>query len=278
MKKFFIKLSNKHELIFKFFLVAASILIIVAALPREIQFNYEVQEDKPWAYENLEAPFDYAILKDEGGLNHEREESLKSFHPFFDMDTTIAEKKIASFIDDFEKEYESSSTLNRKHEAPNTKEMLDFGESLLKKIYDKGIIFLSDHYEHAQPDFIITLLKDHVGEEKEVGDFYTLQTAYNFIAAEVDKKYAGHTGTGSELITLLENSLTHNVLYNDVQTKKWSAEAINRISPYRGKVQKGETIIRKGELVDKDKLQRIESLKLEIKNCNAPQNLDCELC
>src|SRR5271154_1221214 len=105
MKKLFIKLSNKHEIIFKIFLAITSIVVIVAALPREIQFNYEVQEGKPWAYESLDAPFDYAIAKSESEIDIERAEKLKNFHPFFNMDTTIAEQKIDSFIEGFENEW-----------------------------------------------------------------------------------------------------------------------------------------------------------------------------
>lgn len=37
--------------------------MIVVALPKETQFNYSYQKGKPWAYENLMAPFDFAMNK-----------------------------------------------------------------------------------------------------------------------------------------------------------------------------------------------------------------------
>src|SRR5215212_6563398 len=105
MKKFFILLSNYHEEIFKYAIILGSVLLIVAALPYDTQFNFEIRKGKPWPYEPLIAPFDFAIYKSELELTQERIEAKKTIHPVFVMDTTIATEKIAGFKETYEAQF-----------------------------------------------------------------------------------------------------------------------------------------------------------------------------
>src|ERR1043165_9562388 len=100
MNKLFLKVTNSHEAILKYTVVFTAIVLIVIALPRETQFNYAFQKGKPWAYENLIAPFDFAINKTETEINEEKSLALKNAHPFYQYNGKIADQKIQSFRDD----------------------------------------------------------------------------------------------------------------------------------------------------------------------------------
>ena len=97
MKSYFIRLSNKHEIVFKFALILTTILLIVIALPKETQFNYSFKKGNTWAFENLMAPFDFAINKSEAELNEEKAEVMRSTQPFYRFDDHILERKLKSF-------------------------------------------------------------------------------------------------------------------------------------------------------------------------------------
>src|SRR3954471_22123401 len=97
MKKYFIRLSDRHESISRFILIFLTIILIVIALPKETQFNYTYQKGKPWAYDNLLAPFDFAINKTETELNEEKAAVMKNSHPFYRFDEHIADQKKKSF-------------------------------------------------------------------------------------------------------------------------------------------------------------------------------------
>src|ERR1043166_4258788 len=99
MNKILLKLSNSHETILKYTIVLTAVVLIVIALPKETQFNYAFRKGKPWAYESLMAPFDFAINKTDAELNEERAQVLKNTHPFYQYDSKIAEQKINSFKD-----------------------------------------------------------------------------------------------------------------------------------------------------------------------------------
>jgi len=58
-------------------------------LPKGGQFKYQFQKGKPWQYENLYAPFNFTIKKDNMTLDQERESIKRNAVPFFDLDPDI---------------------------------------------------------------------------------------------------------------------------------------------------------------------------------------------
>ena len=56
----------------KILLFLITLTILLALFPREGKFKYEFQRGKPWQHEDLIAPFDFAILKQQSELQKER--------------------------------------------------------------------------------------------------------------------------------------------------------------------------------------------------------------
>jgi putative nucleotidyltransferase with HDIG domain len=269
MKSYFIRLSNKHEIVFKFALVFATILLIVIALPKETQFNYSYQKGKPWAFENLMAPFDYAINKSEDELNDERAAVMRNAQPFYRYEPKILERKLKTFSDElnevwakrFHPNQKDQKVINQLEKSKNLQ--LEIGSNLLRMVYEKGIILVNERSPMNNPDGLLTTIQDNVAEEHVLSDFHTIQTAYNFIVEELSKV----SQADIQLLTpVLENALSHNLIYDDEATRKWTKQALDRISVSRGIVQKDEVIILKGEVVDDLKFQKLESLKQEMKS------------
>jgi len=269
MKSYFIRLSNKHEIVFKFALILTTILLIVIALPKETQFNYSFQKGKPWAFENLMAPFDFAINKSEAELNEEKAEVMRSTQPFYRFDDHILERKLKSFSTELDEVWSKRFVTGKAHPREieqlekSKKLQLEIGTNILKMIYDKGVILLNDRSTANLHDGVLTTIQNNIAEERNINEFFTIQTAYEFIGQELNKiSQANH-----EILTpLLENALSHNLIYDDEATRKWTKQALDRISLSRGLVQKDEVIILKGEVVDDIKFQKLESLKVEMKS------------
>lgn len=269
MKNYFIRLSNRHEAIFKYFLIISTILLIVIALPKETQFNYTFQKGKPWGYDNLLAPFDFPINKTESELTEEKTELMKSAHPFYRFDESVESDRLKKFKEELDKTWQSkfqNSTRSPKElqQQEKLKQVQEtIGTQILQMIYDRGIIMISDQSLISNPDGVINVLKKNISEEHSGADFLTIQTAYETILQELGKL----TAADKELLApLLENSLAHNIVYDDQATKQWSKQIFDKISLTRGLVQKDEVIILKGEVVDELKYQKLISLKSEMKN------------
>ena len=73
MKSFVNNLYKNQDLFYKVFLFLLTTVFIVYLFPKGGKFKYEIPKGKPWQYENLYAPFDFAILKTPEELAAEKE-------------------------------------------------------------------------------------------------------------------------------------------------------------------------------------------------------------
>jgi cyclic-di-AMP phosphodiesterase PgpH len=81
MRNFYRWLQENYPNIFRFLLFAVSIILIVQLFPRQSGFYWEFSQARPWLYEDLIAPFNFAILKTSEEIEQERLRSWKSlFH------------------------------------------------------------------------------------------------------------------------------------------------------------------------------------------------------
>jgi len=64
--------------------------IIVELFPTENKFKYQFEVGKPWSYGLITAAFDFPIYKSEQQITKERDEILKDFAPFFQLDTAVS--------------------------------------------------------------------------------------------------------------------------------------------------------------------------------------------
>lgn len=269
MKKYFIRLSNQHENITRYLLVLLTVVLIVVALPKETQFNYTYQKGKPWAYENLLAPFDFAIAKTESELNEEKASVMKNAHPFYRFDDKMVDQKIYLFKNELNdvwtKRFKNTSqSLKEQEQHDKLKHAQEtIGIQVLKMVYERGIILINDQSMENNPDGIITVVRENIAEEQSLKDYYTIQSAFAFIQSQLDNISSADVNL---LSPLLENSLAHNLLYDDQATRVWTKLLLDKISLSHGLVQKDETVILKGEIVDDIRFQKLESLKLEMKN------------
>ena len=71
---------------------------IVYLFPKGGQFPYNIQKGKPWQYENLYAPFDFAILKTEEDVSKEKEEIEANKKLYFTVKEDVYEKVVQQYL------------------------------------------------------------------------------------------------------------------------------------------------------------------------------------
>jgi cyclic-di-AMP phosphodiesterase PgpH len=263
MKKILEILRDNHEYIFKVFLFIATIAIIVSVFPKEGKFKYEFTKGRPWMHNDLIASFDFAIKKSAEEIQQE-EQAIRETSPiFFRLDTVVA----LNMINFYQREF--AVLWNKKYEEPgleiigqksNKQQSFKVGRNIVQEIYNRGIIEMIDAVEGKPQDFEISLLIENMEEERVLRDFLTIQTAYNYAHNELLE----HKNIDIELLILiLDNALEHNIKYDDQTTRNYLNQQIANISIARGKIQQGERIISKGELIDSEKYRLLESYREE---------------
>lgn len=262
MRRLLTTVSNRHESVFKYAMILLAVLLIVIALPKETSFIYDFQKGKPWVYDNLIAPFDFAIVKSEAELNEEKANILKNTHPFYRFDEQLADQKVDQLKSELQQSYSSKESVAQRPK-PDFARQYAIGSEILRSVYRKGIILKSAPSGGQKREEIITLVRKNVAEERNADEFFTVRSAFDHISGRLDST----SGADKKVLSpILENCLAHNITYDDDATRNWTRQLIDQLSLNRGLVQQGEVIILKGEVVDDSRLQKLESLKMEMKN------------
>ncbi len=241
----------------KIFLFLITLVILLALFPREVKFKYEFQRGKPWQYEDLIAPFDFAILKPQPEIQKERKNVLAEAYLYFRLDTTMVENVKSDFLARLDRTSVPALQSGEKTSIINA------GFALIDSIYAKGIIEMVPQLEKKNPDMMIAVVKDHAARIVKINSLFTISRANDFLLSNLP---AMMNNSGKFILPLIQASLRQNVIFDEPFTIAQREQALARISITRGMVQNGEQIIAKGELVDESNFQELESMRREFES------------
>ena len=243
--------TNTRQYLFIATVFSAVVAIICLLLPRERTINVEFTKGKPWQYEQLTAPFDFAITKSEAALQRERTEVLAAQRPYYAKETRVGEAAIDSFAAFYGNElYHIANRMLKKKIIAQ-----------LQSIYETGIIGSSE-LERLQNDSIsiIMLIEQNRARPVGVNNLYTVQQAYESLMS-VDTTLLGRYALRQ---SNLNEYITPNICYDAVKSEASRRDAIEAISPNSGVILTGQKIIGTGEMVDEDLYQVLVSYKNEL--------------
>lgn len=263
MKKFLEFVRNKHGLIFKILLFLIATSLIVFIFPREGKFKYEFTKGKPWPHEDLIAPFDFPIYKSEKVLVDEKESIVGNLKIYFFKSQASKNQALAYYQNEFDNTWPLYLE-NRTGVSLATKkirnQLYHLGEDILVKLFNDGIIELHSSIEDKTPDYEILVIEDNIAKAKALKQLRSIQEAFDFAnkaLTQIKKDDADF------LLDLIEVSIRHNVSYDAESNKLATEEAIKKISPTLGMIQKGERVISTGDILNLTNYQILESLKKE---------------
>lgn len=251
------KISANYDTIYKTLIFLVSLVVLVSFFPKEAQFKFEYNRGRPWMHQDLIAPFDFAILKPAEEIERERAELVSEKALFFNFDIEVNERQRRAFISRFEETWERHQPDGHAEHKNSAREL---GLEILEKIHSRGVIQWVPALDDKSPDFTINLIIQNVAERARLGDFYTIQSAYNDMTRMLNNADSTHRAI---LEGLLEELVSHNVFYNERVTNAELQQQLSMISTTRGMVQEGERIISKGEVVTPARYQLLESLRTE---------------
>lgn len=255
MRKLFSLFTKNQSLIFKVFLFVISTFLIIYLLPKGGQFKYNFQKGKPWQYENLYAPFSFTIKKDAETRDKEKETILLNAIPYFEFDSGVVVTSETQFSLLLDETYVDSLTV-----APKAK-IKSIGLSVMTEIFANG--FIDGVYPYSA-EKLVYLKKGNEIEEIPYSQFIKSENLNEKITELVSKVSTKETQLLLE--KLLLRAINPNITLNTKLTEDFVAAQVKEISPNRGIIEKGGRIIAKGEVVEGDKFQILNSLKAEFQS------------
>ncbi len=244
-----IRLSGKS--IFTIVLtVAVSVVALVYFLPRESKFGYSYELNKPWRYQQLIASYDFPVMKTEAEMEHERDSVVRSFLPYYDIDSIAASAQIEAMRRDF---YAGKFKGLPGYYLPRLVE-------LFNSVYSRGII------DSGELEKLMNDNRDEVrvvkGKESAVvrtNEFYTIRSAYDYMM----QKDAGSLPQGVLQDCNLNNYLVANLRADTLKNRSELQGELSQLLENSGMVQSGQLIIDRGQIVDAEHLKLLDSLKAE---------------
>lgn len=283
MKKLLLFFQNHQTVIAGILLFLISITAVVYLSPREIKFKYEFQKGKPWLYEDLVAPFDFAVLKSEESMARERRSIIDNKTVFLRRDNQVAENALVAYEQAFQEKWrrifnedpekgDSLSDYWRKNWTRNAEikeEVLNSGRDLLAAVFWQGVL---EPFSDQEENYGEVFLNDKgVSTAVDPIEFYSIKSASDELRSASRKLEP--EGAGSFLLPLLLSQLSHNIFYDQELTAKFLSDQLNNILPTRDMVQKGELIIFKGNIVDDEKFAKLRSLRENYEGGDRDQSL-----
>jgi len=274
------KNNIKHILAFVLFLL--SYLIVVTIMPREGRFSYEFQKGRPWMHEDLYAPFDFPVYKTEQELFAEKSKLLKEFKSFYRYDSTIHSQQLERFSTNFDMVFDrfitsqnvsKTSRINYLKVKPKLEKYV---ADILSQIFQKGIINQDEStISNSMLKQGLSVVINNVAYDKWFDEVYTVQKAVKLLNSKVNDftKSLNPDLVGLWEMINLKEYIQPNLFYDEIATQKFRNELISNISITKGLVQAGEKIVVKGEVVNSEIYQILESLKKEYDKRLGSKNL-----
>lgn len=243
MNKLFTFIRDRHALLYKGFIFVASLSVIVYCCPRESKFRYDLSDikDRPWSYDNLVAPFDYAIQKSTEELQDEKKDIQSNSIPYFRFDTAISNQN------------EQILSTQFVSIAPEIRREILIA---VDKVYALGIRAVSNEVGKSSQDLVNVVFKNVV-EEHHLSDFQDPLAADSLVLTKLELE------AKAAWISRPYEPLSANIIFDSSLTNKSIRQAIDNISSSRGAITKGQIIVSRGEMVNEEMYQKIFSLNEE---------------
>ncbi|HEU4716754.1 MAG TPA: HDIG domain-containing protein [Bacteroidia bacterium] len=243
MNRFFSFIRDRHSLLYKAFLFLSSLALIVYLYPKGFRFRYDPEslKNRPWPYESLIAPFDFAIQKSPDELASERKELTEKFVPYFRKDEN-AEKQL---LEKFSAEFGSRPAI-----LSAVKDVLSGGIRAITNGAGKG------------PEDEVLVVTGKVEEEHYLGEYADPVSADSLVRKKLN-------AADAKLWDTKQTAFSATVVYDSSLTKQSLQQVLDNISPTRGAISKGQDIIDRGEIVDEANYQELESFRQEFLSLHA---------
>jgi len=244
---------------FKYVLVGLVVVFISFLFPKHAKFQYNFEEGQRWMYDDLKAPFDFAILKSDTEIKQETEIFNAEFSPYYKREPKKTEEGLNRFDQLFTKKIiESRNDSTFIEVVENQDNYKQFGRTVLNILYQKGIIdLIPDHRNRGNLFKVRVTYKNTV--ETPAQNFYNNRKATEFIIDTLPQSGLVMPGFLTEP---LQESLIPNIIYDEAQTDKhYKEEKSDKISPSRDMVRQGDVIVYKGNIITGEINQQLLSLK-----------------
>jgi len=252
MRKLLSAIYKYHSLIYKVFLFVFSTLFIVYLFPKGGAFKYDFEKGKVWQNENLYAPFDFAVQKTQAQITEE-ELLLKETLPYyFVLDTVVSNESAQNVLQEFDVTFPDTLDVELKKYA-----LLKL-QRTIAEIYKNGLL-ADDFAIEDSKEVVLKIKNSGVAKNHIFSDF----SASENIQKSVQSNFSDtiFNPIKNYITAVFYNNIKANVSYDKSFNEEVYEQEKRKILPTVGLIKENTIIISKGEVVEGNKFQELQSLK-----------------
>lgn len=265
MKRFLARLRRYYHISYVFSTLVTAVVVLYFIIPGESRFQYEFQKNTPWQHENLVAPFDFAIYKDEAIVKAQRDSIKMNFAPYYRRDSLVGIVQCANFKKELEKQAVQYKVL--------TPAVINKLTSTLESFYTDGIVARSlENDPVLRGRKSIQIISNNSSEVIPIGSVLPMKKAFMLLDSAMQKTLGSshfEITKQNSVASFLQENLTYESDYSEQELKRLLAT----VSETQGMIQAGERIVLKGDIVNPYLYRVLMSLK---KSYEARQTLDVD--
>ena len=216
--------------------IIGTVVIIVWMMPRSSNISFKIERGKPWTYSDLKAPFDFPIYKSDEVVKAERDSLMQQYEPYYLFNDDVVNKQIRQFVKDYNNGIPGLS-----------KDYISIVANRLRSLYAQGIMNSSE-YARLNKDTTrnIRIINGKDAISTAITKVHSVVSAYEQIF--LDESLAAHR----EILQKcnLNDYITPNLLYDKERSEASLNDLRNSIPLASGRVQRGQKIIDRGDIVD----------------------------
>ena len=257
---------KKYEWVNRVMVSLASLAIILFFMPSPSSFNYQYELDKAWHYPPLYSSYKFYINMDDSTLMAKRDSISRVFEPYFKKDPLVVDTVKMMVKGAVENLIEKSNRFTQANVKTYAEELLQ----RIDTVYEHGVISEADmdmlnKYESRN----IKLIVNNFAAPYDKSNILDLHSAYKTIL----RNPVQQEGHEAQVDTLREQFLfalnLNTIIRQNVTSEESRSDAelkamIDSISPEIGFVREKEKIIDRGEIVTKEKIDKLDSYKREV--------------
>lgn len=262
MKSQLNRLLKKLPEIGRYLIAAATIFGISLLFPNHQQFNYTFDVGQQWKNEGINAPFDFAVLKEQQEIDKELDSLKATLVPCYEKDIAVANRQLKALTERFNDKLKSVSTDETYEDVTiNAQQYLNTCKSILNEIYRKGIIETNTGFGNNTPEHEILIADGKKRLRYLMNDFETVVTAEQTFTNQL---LSSDLKDGDFFLSIMQvepSLIVPNIKFSEQLTNEFHQSSLTNFTTGRGMVKEGERIISRGEVVTEKTYQKLRSLK-----------------
>ncbi len=241
-------------------LILVSTALIVWALPGQTESRLYYEVGRPWIGSTLIADFNYDVMRADSTIEREKEEITRDFEPFYVLDEKVEQRAIDDFCNNFTEE--------------NVGSLYAYKDQIVRRlhaIYSRPIMSATDYNSIFETDSsaVIRVSKDKELSHMHRINVYSESQAYKTLF--FDEELEGHHSQLNKFN--LENYIRPNIRYDKVRSEFELEQLLGNVATGIGKrVEQGEKIIDRGEIVTDTIAMKIDSMLKALNSDQAKDN------